>query len=51
VNKLAGFFGVKDSVIYVTIGLIFSVLIEIIGALVWFEVLRVPAKMRKQSRV
>lgn len=51
VNKLAGFFGVKDSFVYVTIGLVFSVLIEVIGALVWFEVLRVPAKNEADSHV
>jgi hypothetical protein len=51
VSKLAGFFGVKDTIIYVTIGLVISVLIEVIGALVWFEVLRVPVKNEAGSHV
>lgn len=51
VSKLAGLFGVTDTVIYVTIGLVFSILIEVIGALVWFEVLRVPIINEEVSHV
>lgn len=51
VSKLAVFFGVKDTVIFVTIGLVFSILIEVIGALVWFEVLRTPIKKEAGSHV
>jgi hypothetical protein len=38
--KLAAFLGVTEGAVAVTVGLIFSMLMELIGALVWVEVLR-----------